>query len=99
MAKLFASEMCMQVAIDAMRIHGGYGYTQDLTVERHFRDAPRLANGTAFHSIEANNEASLHPGVVAYPTALAMADITSVSGKDFICAVVAGYASCVWAEP
>ena len=53
-----------------------------------------MANGTAFHSIEMddiNNEASLHPGVVAYPTALAMADITSVSGKDFICAVVAGY--------
>jgi 2-methylcitrate dehydratase PrpD len=53
-----------------------------------------MANGTAFHSIEmddVNNEASLHPGVVAYPTALAMADIASVSGKDFICAVVAGY--------
>ena len=53
-----------------------------------------MANGTAFHSIEmddVNNEASLHPGVVAFPTALAMADITPVSGKDFICAVVAGY--------
>ena len=53
-----------------------------------------MANGTAFHSIEmddVNNEASLHPGVVAFPTALAMADITPVSGKDFISAVVAGY--------
>ena len=40
MAKLFASEMCWQVATDAMRIHGGYGYTQDVTVERQFRDAP-----------------------------------------------------------
>ncbi len=53
-----------------------------------------MANGTAFHSIEMddiNNEASLHPGVVAYPTALAMADITPVSGKEFISAVVAGY--------
>ncbi len=53
-----------------------------------------MANGTAFHSIEMddiNNEASLHPGVVAYPTALAMADITTVSGKEFISAVVAGY--------
>ena len=53
-----------------------------------------LANGTAFHSIEMddiNNEASLHPGVVAFPTALAMADITQVSGKEFISAVVAGY--------
>ena len=53
-----------------------------------------MANGVAFHSIEmddVNNEASLHPGVVAYPTALAMADITPVSGKEFISAVVAGY--------
>ena len=53
-----------------------------------------MANGVAFHSIEmddVNNEASLHPGVVAYPTALAMADIAPVSGKEFISAVVAGY--------
>ena len=53
-----------------------------------------MANGIAFHSIEmddVNNEASLHPGVVAFPTALAMADIAPVSGKDFISAVVAGY--------
>ena len=53
-----------------------------------------MANGTAFHSIEmddVNNEASLHPGVVAFPTALAMADIAAVTGKDFISAVVAGY--------
>ena len=53
-----------------------------------------LANGTAFHSIElddVNNEASLHPGVVAYPTALAMADVAPVDGKAFIAAVTAGY--------
>jgi len=53
-----------------------------------------MANGTAFHSIEmddVNNEASLHPGVVAFPTALAMADIMPVSGKEFISAVVTGY--------
>jgi len=53
-----------------------------------------MANGTAFHSIEmddVNNEASLHPGVVAFPTALAMADIAPVTGKEFISAVVAGY--------
>ena len=53
-----------------------------------------MANGTAFHSIEmddVNNEASLHPGVVALPTALAMADIAPVTGKEFISAVVAGY--------
>ena len=56
-----------------------------------------LANGVAFHSIEmddVNNEASLHPGVVAYPTALSLADLAGpegVSGRDFIAAVVAGY--------
>ena len=53
-----------------------------------------MANGTAFHSIEmddVNNEASLHPGVVAFPTALSVADLAPVSGKDFITAVVAGY--------
>ena len=53
-----------------------------------------MANGTAFHSIElddVNNESSLHPGVVAYPTALAMADVVPVNGKRFISSVVAGY--------
>ena len=52
MAKLFASEMCMQVAIDAMRIHGGYGYTQDLTLERHFRDAPLMMIGEGTNEIQ-----------------------------------------------
>ncbi len=53
-----------------------------------------MANGTAFHSIEmddVNNEACLHPGVTAFPTALAMADVAQVSGKEFITSVVAGY--------
>ena len=53
-----------------------------------------MANGTAFHSIEMDDvytEAVLHPGVTAYPTALAMADMAEVSGKDFISAVVVGY--------
>ena len=64
------------------------------TDKRALPEYASMANGTAFHSIEmddVNNEASLHPGVVAYPTALAMADITPVSGKKFISAVVAGY--------
>ena len=52
MAKLFASEMCMQVSIDAMRIHGGVGYTQDLTVERHFRDAPLMMIGEETNEIQ-----------------------------------------------
>ena len=52
MAKLFASEMCLQVATDSMRIHGGYGYTQDLTVERHFRDAPLMMIGEGSNEIQ-----------------------------------------------
>ena len=53
-----------------------------------------LANGISFHSIElddVNNEASLHPGVATFPTALALADLTSVDGKSFITAVTGGY--------
>lgn len=64
------------------------------TASRTLPEYAAMANGTAFHSIElddVNNEASLHPGVVAYPTALAMADLVPVDGKSFIAAVVAGY--------
>jgi butyryl-CoA dehydrogenase len=39
MAKLFASETAMDVVINAVQIHGGYGYTKEYTVERLFRDA------------------------------------------------------------
>lgn len=39
MAKVFASETAMWVTTKAIQIHGGYGYTTDYPVERHFRDA------------------------------------------------------------
>jgi butyryl-CoA dehydrogenase len=39
MAKLFASEAAMQLAVTAVQIHGGYGYTREFAVERYFRDA------------------------------------------------------------
>jgi alkylation response protein AidB-like acyl-CoA dehydrogenase len=39
MAKLFASEAAMNIATQAVQIHGGYGYTCEFPVERHFRDA------------------------------------------------------------
>jgi alkylation response protein AidB-like acyl-CoA dehydrogenase len=39
MAKLFATEMAVQVALEAVQIHGGYGYIKDYPVERHLRDA------------------------------------------------------------
>ena len=64
------------------------------TSKRMLPEYAAMANGTAFHSIElddVNNEASLHPGVVAYPTALAMADVAPVDGRTFIAAVTAGY--------
>jgi alkylation response protein AidB-like acyl-CoA dehydrogenase len=45
MAKLFASEVAVEVALDAMRIHGGYGYSQEFVVERLYRDAPLMTIG------------------------------------------------------
>ncbi len=39
MAKLFASEMAERVTSKALQIHGGYGYTKDFDVERHWRDS------------------------------------------------------------
>jgi alkylation response protein AidB-like acyl-CoA dehydrogenase len=42
LAKLFASEVAADVTLDAMRIHGGYGYTTEFPVERYYRDAARL---------------------------------------------------------
>jgi alkylation response protein AidB-like acyl-CoA dehydrogenase len=43
MARLSAAEAASRVSLEAMRIHGGYGYTTDFPVERYYRDAPRLA--------------------------------------------------------
>ena len=53
-----------------------------------------LANGTSSHAIEmddVDNEASLHPGVVVFPSALATGEMVGASGKSFILAVVLGY--------
>ena len=52
MAKLFASEACLTVSMEAMRIHGGVGYTQDLPVERYFRDAPLMIIGEGTNEIQ-----------------------------------------------
>ena len=51
MAKLFASEMCGEVAMESMRIHGGIGYTKDLPVERYYRDAPLMIIGEGTNEI------------------------------------------------
>jgi alkylation response protein AidB-like acyl-CoA dehydrogenase len=42
LARVFASEVAADVTLEAMRIHGGYGYTAEFPVERHYRDAARL---------------------------------------------------------
>ena len=52
MAKLFASEICGQVTLDAMRIHGGYGYIKDYPVERFYRDAPLMIIGEGTNEIQ-----------------------------------------------
>jgi len=52
MAKLFASEAAFEIATEAMRIHGGVGYTTDLPVERYFRDAPLMIIGEGTNEIQ-----------------------------------------------
>ena len=52
MAKLFASEVCGEVAMEAMRIHGGYGYIKDFEVERYYRDAPLMIIGEGTNEIQ-----------------------------------------------
>jgi alkylation response protein AidB-like acyl-CoA dehydrogenase len=52
MAKLFASEAAMQVALDAMRVHGGYGFSTEYDVERYFRDAPLMILGEGTNEIQ-----------------------------------------------
>ncbi|MEV0149902.1 MULTISPECIES: acyl-CoA dehydrogenase family protein [unclassified Nonomuraea] len=54
MAKLFASEAAMQVTLDAMRVHGGYGYSKEFDVERYFRDAPLMILGEGTNEIQRN---------------------------------------------
>tara|TARA_Y100001934_G_scaffold168629_1_gene200421 strand:- start:127 stop:1284 length:1158 start_codon:yes stop_codon:yes gene_type:complete len=52
MAKLYASEICSEVTLDAMRIHGGAGYMKDLPVERYYRDAPLMIIGEGTNEIQ-----------------------------------------------
>ncbi len=54
MAKLFASETALQVAIDAMRVHGGYGFSREYDVERFYRDAPLMILGEGTNEIQRN---------------------------------------------
>jgi alkylation response protein AidB-like acyl-CoA dehydrogenase len=54
MAKLFASEAAMEIALNAVRIHGGYGYSTEFDVERYFRDAPLMIVGEGTNEIQRN---------------------------------------------
>ena len=54
MAKLFASECAMEIALNALRIHGGYGYSTEFDVERYFRDAPLMIVGEGTNEIQRN---------------------------------------------
>jgi alkylation response protein AidB-like acyl-CoA dehydrogenase len=58
MAKLFASEAAMEIALNAVRIHGGYGYSTEYDVERYFRDAPLMIVGEGTNEIQRNVIAS-----------------------------------------
>ena len=52
MAKLFASEMCAEVTLEAMRIHGGVGYIKEFPIERYYRDAPLMIIGEGTNEIQ-----------------------------------------------
>ena len=52
MAKLFATETCFEVVTEAMRVHGGYGFSKEYEVERLYRDAPLLIIGEGTNEIQ-----------------------------------------------
>jgi alkylation response protein AidB-like acyl-CoA dehydrogenase len=51
-AKYYASEVCVQVATDAVQVHGGYGYTKDFPVEKFFRDSKLCTIGEGTSEIQ-----------------------------------------------
>ena len=54
MAKLFCSEACHDIVLKALRVHGGYGYSKEFTIERLYRDAPFLLIGEGTSEIQKN---------------------------------------------
>ena len=52
MAKLFATETAIKNSIEAMRIHGAYGYSKEFNIERYYRDAPLLAIGEGTNELQ-----------------------------------------------
>ena len=52
MAKLFATEAALENSVEAMRIHGGYGYSKEFNIERLYRDAPLLIIGEGTNELQ-----------------------------------------------
>jgi alkylation response protein AidB-like acyl-CoA dehydrogenase len=52
--KLWPVSFCINIALNAVRIHGGYGYSTEYDVERFFRDAPRMIVGAGTNEIQRN---------------------------------------------
>ena len=52
MAKLAGSEAAIFCSLEAMRVHGGYGYSTEFNVERFYRDAPLLAIGEGTNELQ-----------------------------------------------
>jgi len=52
MAKLFATEAAVENSIEAMRLHGAYGYSPEYNIERYYRDAPLLAIGEGTNELQ-----------------------------------------------
>jgi len=52
MAKLFATEVGFELSGEAMRIHGGYGYTKEFNVERYYRDSPLMLIGEGTNEMQ-----------------------------------------------
>ena len=52
MAKLFATEAALENSLEAMRIHGAYGYSKEYNIERYYRDAPLLAIGEGTNELQ-----------------------------------------------
>ena len=51
--RCYASEVALECAVDAMQMHGGYGYSREFTVERLYRDAPLMVIGEGTNDIRA----------------------------------------------
>jgi alkylation response protein AidB-like acyl-CoA dehydrogenase len=52
MAKLYATEAALENSLEAMRIHGAYGYSKEYNIERYYRDAPLLAIGEGTNELQ-----------------------------------------------